>query len=948
MGHKLRRHRSSSSSATRIDLLSAVFGIPSHWDIKRADQKFNDRVIHQHEDDSDDTTDGTSETTSTDTSTSLETSSSDRSAAPRPRASTVGSCRKRQQAHRRAASLDEKQRNTTCKDKGKRHTRSVKAAPQEQKLKRTRPQFRERNKTPKPAPAGRRSSPPVESQNGPKTPIRNYATFPPRPMMVPACQPPHQQIPIIRPHFAQPLHAPTVLPSVPQYPRSFGYQFAYPSVPPACEQRRPPVPDSNLLHLQQHLDKAQERLSRDSGNSRLQQNRSGAQQQLNKFLDVLVAENKRPSHPRNPKTAVNEDTSSKGNCSMNDEVKENVASDGKTAKPESGSPFSPQQQADGPARQATRSNTGAFRIRHHLCSGCGNVRSQQFHDINPISVAHSYKPMLNFCSACRETRFRQDMMDRYHFCFGCGRVRSKVFQEKFKARPGEPLLPNYCGSCTNEVRLMEDNNEASCLGAVIRESSSEEDPSAESVTPGSSSESSKCGNSPQWPATEAATKSGNVKDVPQLHLDKTSPVKGSESPVSPATTSPFYPGRRLGSAQRRAQRGPTPHAEEEHVAASAGLTENNEYRVPYVEEVLSDTGTSSEPALWDNMETHDSEARWTCAGEPYQGEGESFGPAFRSNEPSLASHERPKTSGKSHVSGAASSTSPEGQTWRARDQRQAQYEGLGIGYRQAYSTNTIPHSTRNNAEDYAHSRGVFGQRKNVRFEEPDEPTSRRRSPSPEFESHNGFRYFDDGQAHEESPQDFDCANPSDPIKFRSNRGAFAQFDMSSFRSAHAAHFGSVNSPATSDSRTTFGGHNHHHKGAEGKSTSSSSDHEETGASSFSSASSAGRANKSNKEQPPPKKTFARSIFSDYSRSTNENPYYTPRRRHFPFSYSEDAFRSSWDRYQRHQPPPTTRASGRTSFDANDRIPEPIVEEADSAPSSPISRTMLLEFKPATI
>ncbi|KAG6220818.1 hypothetical protein E4U34_002583 [Claviceps purpurea] len=940
MGHKLRRHRSSPSSATRIDLLSAIFGMPSHWDIKRADQKFNDRVVHEHEDDSDDTTDSTSETTSTDTSTSLETSSSHRNAAPRPRASTVVLCRKRQQAHRRAASLVEKQRNTPCKDKGKRHTRSVKTAPQEQKLKQTRTQSREKSKTPKPAPAGRRSPPPVESQNGPKTGIRNYPAFPPRPLMVPVYQPPHQQIPIIRPHFAPPPHAQTVLPSIPQYPRSFGYQFAHPSAPPACEQKRPPpVPHSNLLHLQQHLNKAQERLSKDTGNSRLQQNRSDAQQQLNKFLDVLVAENKRPNHPRNSTTVANEDASGKGNCSMNDDAKENVASDGKTAKPESGSPFAPQQQAGGTARQAPRINTGVFRIRHHLCSGCGNVRSQQFHDINPISVAHSYKPMLNYCSACREVRFRQDMMDRYHFCFGCGRVRSKVFQEKFKARPGEPLLPNYCGSCTNEVRLMEDNNEASCLGAVIRESSSEEDPSAESVTPGSSSESSKCGNSPQWPATEAATKSGDAKGVPRLHLDKTSPVKGTESPVSPATTSPFYPGRRLGSAQRRAQRGPTPHAGKEHVAASAGLAEGHEYRVPYVEEVLSETGTSGEPALWDNMETHDSEAKWTSAGEPSQ--GESFGPAFRTNEPSLASHERPKTSGKSHVSGAASSTSPEGQTWRARDQRQAQYDGLGIGYRQAHSGNTFPHSTRDNAEEYAHSRGVFGQRKNVRFEEPDEPTSRRRSPLPAYESHNGSRYFDDGQTHEESPQDFDCANPSDPIKFRSNRGAFAQFDMSHFHSARAAYFGSVNSPDTSDSRTTFG--DHHHQRAEGKSTSSSSDHEETGDSSFSSASSAGRAN-SNKEQPPPKKTFARSIFSDYSRSTNDNPYYTPRRRHFPFSYSEDAFRSSWDRYQRDQPPPTTRASGRTSFDANDRIPEPIVEEVDSAPSSPVSRTMLLDWQ----
>lgn len=465
MGHKWKRHRSSSGTDTGIDLLSTAFGLPTHWDIKRADRKLNNRVVYQYDSDSDETNDSIVEQDSEDACTPHGRSPSRRSAFPRRRTMTLNSLsRKRHQSHRHTSSI-ESQRDVLKKDI--RDSLSVEEVNKERNSKQSRPRLREVNKTSKPPPPGSHS-PHNKSQNVQEDDSRNRATFPLAPLMInPVCQDTRQK-PSTHARFT-PSRAHVITPT-PQYPCNFVYRFApNPGIPTISETSKPKPSTSShpethkLLSLQEYLNNAQERLSKEPGNLRLQQDQSDAQQQLNEFMDALVAEKSQ----RNLHTSTTgvKDVSRKEQLPLKDDFKENVAPNEKSTERETSMSFPPQQQGDQTLRLAVMKNiTQSNTIRHHLCSGCGEIRSQQFHEKHPVGAAH--KPILNYCSACREMRFAKNKMDHHHFCFGCGKVRSKVFQRKYKVEPGESLLPNYCGVCTNEVRLMEDNNEASVLGAV--------------------------------------------------------------------------------------------------------------------------------------------------------------------------------------------------------------------------------------------------------------------------------------------------------------------------------------------------------------------------------------------------------------------------------------------------------------------------------------------------
>lgn len=104
------------------------------------------------------------------------------------------------------------------------------------------------------------------------------------------------------------------------------------------------------------------------------------------------------------------------------------------------------------------------RVNHHLCSGCGVLRSTQFHNLHPFVTAQ--KPKLNFCGSCRRKKIKKGTADKYHFCFRCGLVRSKVFQEEHPIRAGETLLENYCTQCLGELRADEDLPDRSIAGSV--------------------------------------------------------------------------------------------------------------------------------------------------------------------------------------------------------------------------------------------------------------------------------------------------------------------------------------------------------------------------------------------------------------------------------------------------------------------------------------------------
>ncbi|KAG5981543.1 hypothetical protein E4U55_002847 [Claviceps digitariae] len=957
MGHKWKRYRSSPVVDTGIDLLSTAFGLPSHWDIKRADRKFKDRVVYEYEDDSDESTDSMLESDTNDAYIPQETSPSRRSPAPRSKRSIVNSSRKRQQSHRHTASSIEKQRNVLCKGKGE--SLSVNGKVKEQNSKQRRCRSRETNKTPKPTTPGSCCPPRLaKSPSVPKNDDRIYKTIYQHPLTVKPVGQFIQQTSSIPLQFAPVEAHAVVLPPIPQHPENSGYRFAYHYATPVTNEQSKqmhssPVPNSKahkLLGLQQHLNNVQERLANEPGNPRLQRDQREAQEQLNKFMDVLVADKSQGNIYNSSTTVTGKDLSSRREFSLGDDAKENVAPNGGSTKPETGSPLPPQKQANPTLRLAVLRSAGTSNtLRHHLCSGCGEVRSQPFHESNPISAARSHKPILNYCSACRETRFKKNMMDIHHFCFGCGKVRSKLFQEKYKPKPGEPLLPNYCGNCTNQARLMEDNNDASILGEVIREPSMKEDRKADGVAASDSlSVSSKCGNSSPRQTIQTLKSSGKAKGIAKLRLSNKSPIKSTASPVSPAESSPFYPGRRLGSAQRRAQRGSTPHPAEEHVTASESLTGNHhDYRVPYVEELSSETEHSEAVFKGASVETLDRDAKSTYRGETHL--EESFEENVAKNAQYHASRETVRSClGKSRISSVASSISSEEQTLKHGDQcREAGYDDLGFGSEQAQST--FSHSDSDIEQQYTHSTGAFGKGSKhlgeARFaEETDGGMNRRRSPLADFERPTYASYIHEDDCGGNSQQDCHYTEQPEIGHFSSSRGAFGRkesyfsmFDYNSTSSGNAGSTNSLNLDRSNGHDTTA--RSHYPEQADERSKSSSSDQGNSGNSSFSSNSSTGKA-QTNNDRPAMRSTYSRSVFTDFSRSTN-NPYYTPRRPTYPSS-SEGAFHRSWDWSKRHQPPTMSRANRSTSFD--DRIPEPIVEEPASAPPSPVQRTKLLEFK----
>lgn len=103
------------------------------------------------------------------------------------------------------------------------------------------------------------------------------------------------------------------------------------------------------------------------------------------------------------------------------------------------------------------------RPRHHICFGCGSVRSVRYHQKYPLASGQNIR---NLCEGCRDAMHQKGVLGDRHVCFGCGRVRSKRFHCKHPANTGDPLLPNYCSPCTKEIRDSEDIADASMVNWV--------------------------------------------------------------------------------------------------------------------------------------------------------------------------------------------------------------------------------------------------------------------------------------------------------------------------------------------------------------------------------------------------------------------------------------------------------------------------------------------------
>ncbi|KAK5990573.1 hypothetical protein PT974_08842 [Cladobotryum mycophilum] len=245
-------------------------------------------------------------------------------------------------------------------------------------------------------------------------------------------------------------------------------------------------------------------------------------------------------------------------------------------------------------------------IRHHLCSGCGSVRSSRFHEKHPIAPGE--KPVLNYYESCQKANTEDSLLERYHFCFRCGVARSKEFQRQNPRRKGDLLAPNYCGKCTQEIQSIVDITEASVVGLnseLLNKRNGSLETSRVFVRAGK--------NAPGFtslrdmPGYEAQHKSSyfdppdyaaethgehgyfqarpKKKTIPKsLNLKHPSP---QSSPASSTPATPYYPDRSIGSARRRARRSPLTNITGGYRSPFSSGASTHAYRSPYVEDVQS-------------------------------------------------------------------------------------------------------------------------------------------------------------------------------------------------------------------------------------------------------------------------------------------------------------------------------------------------------------------------
>ncbi|OBS26493.1 hypothetical protein FPOA_00436 [Fusarium poae] len=234
--------------------------------------------------------------------------------------------------------------------------------------------------------------------------------------------------------------------------------------------------------------------------------------------------------------------------------------------------------------------------RHHICSGCGNIRSQLFHKRWPLKDSRkSHK--INYCESCRKEMCNRGIVQKYHFCFNCGGARSMAFHQQYPVLPGEPLFANYCGSCTEEFKVYESLPDHSVINFVdpkvethteiTTPSDSEDDLDSLTVNRHQNSKADRDSvRSDQqsefkfWQPAEPPRGRGTEPRTPK------SPVVALDADYVPPE-SPYCPSRSTSSSDRRAERksssqfstGSSPHREE--------FEANGNYQAPYVEDSSS-------------------------------------------------------------------------------------------------------------------------------------------------------------------------------------------------------------------------------------------------------------------------------------------------------------------------------------------------------------------------
>lgn len=210
-----------------------------------------------------------------------------------------------------------------------------------------------------------------------------------------------------------------------------------------------------LERIQHELDQKTAALGKCPGNGALKTEVKSLREQLNSTLNGVMG---RPMVLKKPSAKINDPSEATQTAPVKTfpEAPE-THNHPKTppAQPNRGASSEAAQPSSKPSNQQ-RDKRPSHEPFHHVCFGCGSVRSRKYHEKHPLAPGKPIMPSL--CEGCRERVHQKEVMEHHcrHVCFGCGIYRSKRFHERHPADPGDPLLPNYCSRCQIERHAAEE------------------------------------------------------------------------------------------------------------------------------------------------------------------------------------------------------------------------------------------------------------------------------------------------------------------------------------------------------------------------------------------------------------------------------------------------------------------------------------------------------------
>ncbi|RGP74344.1 hypothetical protein FLONG3_6123 [Fusarium longipes] len=237
--------------------------------------------------------------------------------------------------------------------------------------------------------------------------------------------------------------------------------------------------------------------------------------------------------------------------------------------------------------------------RHHVCSGCGNIRSLQFHKRWPLDKTRK-SSKVSYCESCREDMCNRGIVQKYHFCFNCGGARSMAFHRQHPVLPGEPIFVNYCGSCTEEFKVHESlpdtsvvsmiNPRADVHEKVVTPSDSEDDLDSLTVNRHQNSKDNQARARSDQQHDIRSEQPGSDTEPSRGRRPEPRTPKGHDSASNvdfAPPESPYFSSRSTSSSDRRAERKSSGQFSTDSDPHTEKLGASMKYQAPYVEDSSS-------------------------------------------------------------------------------------------------------------------------------------------------------------------------------------------------------------------------------------------------------------------------------------------------------------------------------------------------------------------------